>query len=244
MTNGQHGVSDVLSYDNGEDLDENAGFWPGDVGTLDLNSRRALLQLVRGPMITADGNKELWQALLNDRLLIASRLADLFLILIIKEEDGIAFVQNAPALDVRIPKAVRAQPLTLVDTILVLMLRRELVGSSGRVFVGREDTYATLAQYRPLAKIDEAGYRKRLDNSWNKLVTSGILLKTDVSERFEISPVLKLIFTVEDADAVNAAFDDLLANSEDADPDAEVEVDVEAEAFEEGSTAWEDGERS
>ena len=92
------------------------------------------------------------------------------------------------------------------------MLRRELVGSGGSVFIGREDTYATLAQYRPLAKLDEAAYRKRLDSSWNKLVTNGMLLKTDVAERFEISPVLKLIFSAEDAEAVNAAFDGLLEN--------------------------------
>lgn len=211
----EHDVNKERSSWNADDaseIDENAGLWPGDMGTLDFNSRRALLQLVRGPMVSADTNKELWQALLNDRILIKSRLADLFLVLVIKEDDGIAFVQNAPAPDTSIPKAVRAQPLTLIDTILVLMLRRELVGSGGRVFIGREDTYATLAQYRPLAKLDEAAYRKRLDSSWNKLVTNGMLLKTDVAERFEISPVLKLIFSAEDAEAVNAAFDGLLEN--------------------------------
>lgn len=189
---------------------ENEGLWPGDKGLLELNSRRALLQLVRGPMISVDNSKDLWQALLNDRLAIASRLADLFLVLVIKEEDGIAFVQNAPTSDPRVPKTVRAQPLTLIDTILVLMLRRELVGSGGRVIIGREETYATLANYRPLSQLDEAAYRRRLDNSWNKLVNNGMLMGTDIAERFEISPVLKLVFSAEDAEAVSAAFDELL----------------------------------
>ncbi|MEG0666627.1 DUF4194 domain-containing protein [Gordonibacter sp.] len=209
-----------------EDIDENVGLWPGDLGTLELDARRALLQLVRGPMITADANKDLWRALLNDRPLIASRLADLFLVLVVKEDDGIAFAQNAPAPDTRIPKAVRSQPLTLIDTILVLMLRRELVGSVGRTFVGREETYGTLAQYRPLAKIDEAAFRKKLDSSWNKLVINGMLLKTDTPERFEVSPVLKLIFSVEDAEAVNAAFDELLEDAAKGHPhDSELLVD-------------------
>lgn len=195
-----------------EDASEDERLWPGDLGTLEFESRRALLQLVRGPMITAEGNRELWQALLNDRPLIASRLADLFLELIVKEEDGIAFVQNAPAADARIPKAVRNQPLTLIDTVLVLTLRRELmIGQEGRVFVGREETFGAVEQYRPLSKLDEAAFRKRLEGSWSKLDNAGILMKADGDERYEISPVLRLIFGADEVKAVNDAFDEMLA---------------------------------
>lgn len=207
-------LDDVLVTSE-EDRPEDEGLWPGDTGTLGLASRRALLHLVRGPMISADTNRELWQALLNDRPLIASRLSDMLLQLVVKEEDGIAFAQNAPAADARIPKAVRNQPLTLIDTVLVLTLRRELmIGSTGRVFVGREETFGALAQYRPLAKPDEAAFRNRLERSWNKLVSAGILLKTDVEERCEVSPVLKLIFGADEVKAVNDAFDALLENPE------------------------------
>lgn len=213
MTDEQMKDFETADFDDDGEGGENEGLWPGDRGLLELNSRRALLQLVRGPLISADTGKDLWQALLNDRLAIASRLADLFLVLVIKEEDGIAFVQNAPSADPRVPKTVRAQPLTLIDTILVLMLRRELVGSGGRVIIGREETYATLANYRPVSQLDEAAYRRRLDNSWNKLVNNGMLMGTDIAERFEISPVLKLVFSAEDAEAVSAAFDELLADA-------------------------------
>lgn len=197
------------------DTDENEGLWPGDLGTLGVDSRRALLHLVRGPMITAEGNRELWQALLHDRPLIASRLADLFLELVVKEDDGIAFVQNAPTFDTRIPKAVRNQPLTLIDTILVLTLRRELmISQEGRVFVGREETFASVAQYRPLAKLDESAFRKRLESSWAKLDVAGILMKAEGDERYEVSPVLRLIFGADEVKAVNDAFDALLAGEE------------------------------
>ncbi|MEF9876125.1 MAG: hypothetical protein RR772_04370, partial [Gordonibacter sp.] len=45
-------------------------------------------------------------------------------------------------------------------------------------------------------------------------------------ERFEVSPVLKLIFSVEDAEAVNAAFDELLEDAAKGHPhDSELLVD-------------------
>lgn len=212
MIDEQH-PAEIESAENGSG--ENEGLWPGDLGTLGIDSRRALLHLVRGPMITAEDNRELWQALLHDRPIIASRLADLFLELVVKEDDGIAFVQNAPALDTRIPKAVRNQPLTLIDTILVLTLRRELmIGQEGRVFVGREETFASVAQYRPLAKLDESAFRKRLESSWAKLDAAGILMKAESDERYEVSPVLRLIFGADEVKAVNDAFDDMLAGEE------------------------------
>ncbi|MEG2459368.1 MAG: DUF4194 domain-containing protein [Raoultibacter sp.] len=200
-----------------EETLEDEGLWRGDCGTLSLASRRALLQLVRGPLINAETNRELWQALFHDRAIITSRLCDLCLTLVINEEDGIAFVQNAPTQDAHIPKAVRNQPLTLIDTILVLTLRRDLIiGRAGRVFTGREEAFGAVAQYRPLAKLDESAFQKRLEASWGKLISAGILLKTDLDERYEISPVLKLIFGADEADTINALFDAMLENPDQA----------------------------
>ncbi|WP_165044999.1 DUF4194 domain-containing protein [Adlercreutzia sp. ZJ138] len=218
---------------NNEEEPSREGLWPGDTGTLCLDSRRALLQLVRGPMISAQANGELWQALLADQPSIESRLADLFLELVVQEDEGIAFVQNAPAVDTRIPKAVRNQPLTLIDTILVLSLRRELmVSHEGRVFVSQEETFASVAQYRPLSKLDEAAFRKRLEGSWSKLVSAGILLKAEGAERFEVSSVLRLIFGAEEVKAVNDAFERMLEEAGDGALD---KFDDET-AFEPGTT--------
>lgn len=209
-----------IAQPNGEESPSREGLWPTDTGTLCLDSRRALLQLVRGPMINAQANGELWQALLADQPAIESRLADLFLELVVQEDEGIAFVQNAPAVDVRIPKAVRNQPLTLIDTILVLSLRRELmIGHVGRVFISQEEAFASVAQYRPLAKLDEAAFRKRLEGSWSKLVSAGILLKAEGAERFEISSVLRLIFGTEEVKAVNDAFEAMLEKTGQETPD-------------------------
>ncbi|MCL2757059.1 MAG: DUF4194 domain-containing protein, partial [Coriobacteriia bacterium] len=186
-------------------------FWPDDAGSLIFDARRALLQLVRGPFITAERNSELWQALMNNHNLIKARLADLFLELVVDMDTRIAFVRNAVSEDVRLPKAVKNLPLTLVDTVMVLTLRKELlIDASNRVFVGRDEIVEQLANYRPVTKLDEAAFKSRLDTSWGRLVTHGILQPSETEGRYEISPVLKLIFGADEVRAINEEFTQML----------------------------------
>lgn len=194
-----------------EEEADDQGYWPQDRGGLEFDARRTLLQLIRGPMITAENNSELWRALLNHRQSIEVRLADMFLELVIDHDAGIAFVRNAVSEQTELPKAVRSQPLTLIDTVMVLNLRKELlIGYPERVFIGREELFEQLSHYRPVVKLDEAAYRKRLDTSWSRLSKAGLLQDTDTEDRYEISPVLKLIFGADEVRAINAEFDLLL----------------------------------
>ena len=59
-----------------------AALWDGDSGTLRDPSRRALVQLLRGPYLSAASHGRLWTALLADEDAIRSRLSDMFLELI------------------------------------------------------------------------------------------------------------------------------------------------------------------
>ena len=206
-------MSDTWLGEKSEDVqEERDGCWEGDTGTLDFDARRALLQLLRGPSLVSDKHTELWQALLNHKAAISSRLADLFLELVVDEAAGTAFVRNAPADNPNAPKTVRNQPLTIIDTIMVLLLRRELLTCGfERALIGRGELFDQMAQYRPLAKLDESAYLKKLEASWAKLDNAGILQKTDAEDRYEISPVLKLIFGADEVRAVNEEFDRLLA---------------------------------
>lgn len=188
--------------------------WPQDRGTLPLDARTALLQLVRGPYIHETRDAKLWAALMAHRAAIASRLADLFLNLTIDEEAGVAFARNATSEDRELPRAARTNTMTLLDSIMVLTLRRELLLACGnRVFVGKDELFEALAQYRNLDQLDPASYRDRLKTSWNRLVEMRILLKGEADDRYEISPVLKIIFGAEEAQAVSDAFEALLASS-------------------------------
>lgn len=195
--------------------------WPQDCGTLPLDARTALLQLVRGPYINETRDAKLWAALMTHRTAIASQLANLFLDLTIDEEAGVAFARNATSEDRDLPRAARTNTMTLLDSIMVLTLRRELLLACGnRVFVDQDELFEALAQYRNLNQLDPASYRDRLKTSWNRLVEMRILLKGEADDRYEISPVLKIIFGAEEAQAVSEAFEGLLASSG-TEPDSE-----------------------
>lgn len=209
-------------FGNNELLDELAGFcegsplddkhlWPQDTGTLSFEARQALLQLVRGPYLDERRDAVQWCALLNNKEVVASRLSDLFLELCIDQEAGIAFARNASTGELEVPKAARSSAMTLLDTIMVLTLRKELqLGGMKRVFIGQKELFEQLSQYRNLMKQDQSGFQDRLKTSWNRLVEFRILLKSDAEDRFEISPVLKLIFGPEEAAAVNEEFERML----------------------------------
>ncbi len=188
-----------------------AKLWDRDAGTLREPSRRALGALIKGPYVSAEKQPQNWRALLGDAAEIRSRLADMFLDLVIDDERGVAFVRNAETYSGDAPQVVRTAPLTLMDTAMLLHLRRELVSGSGagRVIVGKEEVYEQLQAYRGQYSTDDAGFAKRIDASWTKMDKYGILLRTATSAadgRFEISPVLRLIFGPEEIEAVRAEY--------------------------------------
>lgn len=133
---------DVISRMNLSESMNEGMLWAEDKGTLPLDARRALLQLLRGPFVDAVRHKDLWNAILNNQEAIASRLNDLLLDLIIDTEAGIAFVRNAGSDTESFPKAVRAVSLTLSDTIMVLTLRHELLTSTSERAIGFSATFA------------------------------------------------------------------------------------------------------
>ncbi len=193
-----------------EELRE-APFWEGDEGTLSFDARRALLRLVRGPSLDAERHPALWKALLGSLPAISARLNELFLELVVDQDAGIAFVRNVEVEGLDVPKAVRTQPLTLGATLLVLFLRRELLGNAlHRAIIAKSDAVEALEPYRLATDLDEAGFRRQIEGAWNKLVEANILLRTDAEDRYEISPVLRLVFGVEECRAVEEAFARLL----------------------------------
>ncbi|MFV2142751.1 MULTISPECIES: DUF4194 domain-containing protein [Isoptericola] len=186
--------------------------WDGDPGTLREDSRRALTALVKGPYVSAERHSAIWRALVADTPAIRSRLADLFLDLVVDPALGVAFVRGAQTDAGTAPQVVRTLPLTFIDTVLLLHLRGELVrsGGAGRVIVGRDEVFEHLHAYRAAASTDEAGFAKRINASWTKLEKQNILLATSTTGRYEVSPVLRLIFGPEEIAAVRAEYSRLL----------------------------------
>lgn len=188
-----------------------------DHGELDAGTRRVLLKLIGGPYLRADEKGNLWAALIRDEAMVRSRLADLYLDLILDRDAGIAFVRNLEIEDA--PKVVRRHPLTLLDTALVLYLRRRLLAGQGmgvRTIVGRDEIEDQLRSYRRAEQTDRKGFDDRISAAINKMKTNSVLLATGEDDRWEVSPVLALIFGADEVARITAELQELAGSSEQA----------------------------
>lgn len=191
--------------------------YPGDTGELDLASRRALVQLLKGPLITSAKHPEVWRTVIADQRLLRSRLSDVFLDLVIDEENEIAFTRPADTGEsVDAPSVLRTERLTFMDTVMLLALRQLLLRAQPgeRVIVDRDEIAEQLEMYRRAADTDPAGYRKRINASWTKLTKYSLLTSTTTEERMEVSPVLRQLFDAEQVSLVAAEFDRIVTADE------------------------------
>jgi len=207
--------SGVTGPAGGEESVSDVVLWDGDNGTLREPSRRVLVQLLRGPYLSASRHGNLWTALLSDEDAVRSSLADLFLDLVTDHAAQVAFVRNTSA-DVDAPKVMRTATLTFLDTALLLHLRQTLLQESGgrKTIVGADEVADQLQVYRGKDNADIAGFSKRINSSWQKMVKYGLLAATSTEGRFEVSPVLRLVFGAEEIAAVQAEYRRLAAEVE------------------------------
>ncbi|WP_262107546.1 DUF4194 domain-containing protein [Arthrobacter sp. Marseille-P9274] len=203
--------------------------WDGDPGALREPSRRALVQLLRGPYLSAANHSHLWTALLADEDSIRSRLADMFLELVTDEAAQVAFVRNISA-EAETPKVLRTATLTFLDTALLLHLRQQLLhdASGGKTIVGADEIADQLQVYRGKDNADPAGFSKRVNSSWQKMVKYGLLATTSTEGRYEVSPVLRLVFGPEEIAAVQQEYRRLAAEARKDSDDGEASERVDA----------------
>ena len=180
-----------------------------------FEAKRALVQLLRGPVITHDAHRQQWSAILAHRTEIERRLADVFLTLVLDEDDGIAFTRPQPTPDdpkLAPPQVLRTETLTFMDTLVLLTLRYQLlVAPSGqRVIVEYADIVADMDPYRGRYTTDDAGFRKRINASWEKMKNYSLISEADTPGRFEVSPVLRQLFDAEEIALVEAEYRRLL----------------------------------
>lgn len=191
--------------------------YPGDTGELDIPTRRALVQLLKGPLVTAAKHPEVWRTVISEQRLLRSRLADVFLDLIVDEDNEIAFSRPAETGDdVAAPSVLRTERLTFMDTVMLLVLRQLLLRAQPgeRVIVDRDEVAEQLEVYRRHADTDPAGFRKRINSSWTKLTKYSLLTTTTTEDRLEISPVLRQLFDADQISVVAKEFDRILAESD------------------------------
>ena len=193
-----------------EKADAVNGLFMGDTGELDLDTRRALVQILIGPSIDERRYSKLWSVLLKDEEIIRKRLSDLFLELIIDHNLRVAFTRQADTGDLEVPLLLRRSKLTFIDSVLLLYLRQQLTQADShgeRAVVSGEEITEYLQVYEQSGNTDRAGFIKRINASIQKLKDRSILQKIRNSEdRFEVSPALKLLFSAEEISALTETY--------------------------------------
>jgi hypothetical protein len=202
--------------------DAGTGLYPGDLGQLPEMARRALVQLLAGPSLERQRHPRLWPGLLQHEGSVRSRLADLFLELVLDPERGVAFVRQADTGELDAPKLLRRSPLTFLDSVLLLYLRQVLVESELRAapaLVDREELAEQLRLYESADNTDRAGFERRIGNAIEKAKKNSLLTALRGNpERFEVAASLKLIFGAEEVEQLTRLYSALAQGGPESEP--------------------------
>ena len=186
--------------------------YDGDTGTLTGPQRRALAELIRGPYVSSIKSPEVFQTVSGSREVLAQQLDNLFLTLIVDDDAGVAYTK-AWEVDVPDKRAMlRKTSLTFMDTVVILHLRRELVSTSPteRTIVNEDEVFEATVPYQGKSTTDKSNPRKQFTASWNKMKRNSIVIDTPTEGRYEVSPVLRIIFSGEEIAAITESFRTLL----------------------------------
>ncbi|HYG06738.1 MAG TPA: DUF4194 domain-containing protein [Stenotrophomonas sp.] len=185
----------------------------GDTGTLPFAARRALCQLLAGPSIDARRHGSLWPALLRHEAEIRRVLCELFLELVLDREGGVAFTRQADTAELESPTLLRSAPLTFIESALLLLLRQRLAEADTRgerAVVEEAQLVEAMSVYERHVSTDRAGFARRVLTAVAKMRDNQLLSRLRGSEdRYEVSPVLKLLFSAEEVQALSQAYREL-----------------------------------
>lgn len=183
----------------------------GDQGTLPVEIRLALCKLLTGPFI--DGDSSHWPVVLREETILRSRLADLFLDLMIDRERRVAFTRQADTGDVDSPVLLRSFKLSFLDSVLLLHLREALIDAETRNERAVVDEVELLEHLELYAGAigDRVAAQKRTKTSIDNMKKNNILQRRGSENRYEISPALRLLFTANDVEALGRVYRKLAA---------------------------------
>lgn len=212
--------------------------YEGDTGSLPLDARRVLCQLLSGPSVDAQRHSQLWPALLREEVGIRARLSDLFLELVLDRDLQVAFTRQADTGELETPILLRSSPLTFIDTVVLLNLRKRLAEAEARgerAAVEEAELVDDLAVFERSQRTDRAGYAKRVATSIEKMKKNSVLQRIRGSDtRYEVAPTLKLLFSAEDVAQLMGVYRGIRVGLDGEKPPAVPEAD-DAEPGSEGA---------
>lgn len=173
-------------------------------GRLPAEARRALVELMRLGVVTADTRRLVFDALCAHRAVIADHLADMYLRMLIDETAGLALLLNTESQgddEEDNPSLITRRTLTVYDTLLLIVLRkhffdRETAGDTRiRVDVAQLDDL--MLPFLPLTGSTRSDRRRlngAVDNMKKRKILNAVRGEDD---RLEISPVIRYVVNAE-----------------------------------------------
>jgi hypothetical protein len=201
---------------------DGAALFPGDTGVLSMKVRQALVKLLKGPYIDGGRDEKLWTVLLDNQMILRSRLSELFLTLQLDHERKIAVLRPVD------PEAIgggarssilrQQRALSRVETIVLLRLRLLLdrhVTAQTDPTITREEITDLVAHYQPAGQQDALRDADVVTRAITKLLARQLLLPTGLEDVYTISNALPLALPFENIGDIPAHIEALVAASTD-----------------------------
>jgi hypothetical protein len=201
---------------------DGAALFPGDTGVLPMKVRQALVKLLKGPYVDGGRDEKLWTTLLDNRLILRSRLSELFLTLQLDHERKIAVLRPVD------PEAIggsarssilrQQRALSRVETIVLLRLRLLLdrhVTAQTDPTITKEEVAELVAHYQPAGQQDALRDSDVVNRAITKLLARQLLLTTALDDVYTISNALPLALPFDNIGDIPAQIEALIAATAD-----------------------------
>lgn len=215
---------------------DGAALFPGDTGVLPMKVRQALVKLLKGPYIDGGRDEKLWTVLLDNQVILRSRLSELFLALQLDHERKIAVLRPVdPEViggNTRSSILRQQRALSRVETIVLLRLRLLLdrhVTAQTDPTITREEISDLVAHYQPSGQQDALRDADVVSRAITKLLARQLLLPTGLDDVYTISNALPLALPFENIGDIPAHIEALVAASTDP-TGTEALIDIDANA--------------
>ncbi|MFE4543658.1 DUF4194 domain-containing protein [Arthrobacter sp. NPDC056727] len=201
---------------------DGAALFPGDTGVLPMKVRQALVKLLKGPYVDGGRDEKLWTTLLDNQLILRSRLSELFLTLQLDHERKIAVLRpvdpDAIGGSARSSILRQQRALSRVETIVLLRLRLLLdrhVTAQTDPTITREEIAELVAHYQPAGQQDALRDSDVVNRAITKLLARQLLLTTGLDDVYTISNALPLALPFDNIGDIPAQIEALVAATAD-----------------------------
>lgn len=231
--------SDADDTGDGIEAQSTHALFEGDEGGLELDERRALVVLLKNRFITSESHPREWKAIMGSRQVIAQRLNDLFLELVVSPEREVAYKRSATG-GGEFPTLLHDTAWQREETALLVYLRVKARSEQSRGEVHARVSQLELIEYlresRPDSATDRVADDRRADRAIGALKSAGLLVRTDEDDVFRISPAIEPMLPVSTLNdlltwlnvrtAAGPADDAGLQTNADVQPDAGLQTDA------------------